>query len=487
MYRVMKVYVKKDNPLFAWCENVTKLTNNVENAALYRCRQVLTAVKKEPGTWTQNEKEVISEVSETAAKHGFSVPESGHCFLSYKFLDKIFRDHKNPDYLADGIPSQTAQAAAKRVTKSMKAYFSSCREYKKDSSGFTGRPQLPGYHKSGGNATAIITNQDCVVHEDAGKYFVKLPLTKERCSIGHPTGTFKQAEVIPSHGIFILSFIFDDMAVFPDVSKKPSRIAAIDIGVDNFASITSNTGEKGLLLKGGAVKSANQLYNKAIAKIMSEQTLATKGKFVQTHESEQLLLKRDSVVSDYMHKAAVYVIRWLIKNGIDTLVLGHTNGWKDSSNLDDANNQNFVQIPYNRFMEIMEYKCAQNGIRFVVQEESYTSKASFIDNDTIPVYVKGGSTVYSFSGKRRPTRYAGMYKKDGFRGLYTTADGTIINSDLNGSANIGRKAFPGLYSNVNFGKPDIVRHPDITCKKPAEKSAGHISHAKQKRLLRKNK
>lgn len=107
------------------------------------------------------------------------------------------------------------------------------------------------------------------------------------------------------------------------------------------------------------------------------------------------------------------------------------------------------------------------GIRIVKQEESYTSKASFHDRDDIPVYRKGNDQKHSFSGRRAPKRYKGMYRKDGFRGLYQTADGQIINSDLNGSANILRKAFPHAFDKTGFDFSSIliIRHPE----KPIEK------------------
>jgi putative transposase len=107
--------------------------------------------------------------------------------------------------------------------------------------------------------------------------------------------------------------------------------------------------------------------------------------------------------------------------------------------------------------------CERVGIRYVEQEESYTSKASFVDGDYIPVYGSKDKET-SFSGKRCPTHYKGMYRKGGFRGLYQTKDGTIINSDLNGSANILRKAFPDAFPNgtlPDFGRPAIIRYTDM--------------------------
>ena len=93
-----------------------------------------------------------------------------------------------------------------------------------------------------------------------------------------------------------------------------------------------------------------------------------------------------------------------------------------------VNNQNFVHIPFSKLISKLEHKCSNLGITFLIQEESYTSKASFLDEDDIPTYVKGNNTKYTFSGNRIK------------RGLYKTKDGIILNADVNGALNIIRKA-----------------------------------------------
>ena len=126
------------------------------------------------------------------------------------------------------------------------------------------------------------------------------------------------------------------------------------------------------------------------------------------------------------------------------------------------NNQPFEQIPFDQFRKILEYLCQWHGIRYVEQEESYTSRASFLMEDVIPVYKKGDDSIYHFSGYRGPTSYKGYTRKKGFRGLYRNCDGRIVNADLNGSANIGRKCYPDLFrpQNVNLSDVIIYTYPD---------------------------
>ena len=131
-----------------------------------------------------------------------------------------------------------------------------------------------------------------------------------------------------------------------------------------------------------------------------------------------------------------------------TIVIGHNTFWKQNSNLGKVGNQNFVQIPFYKFVKQIEYRAENLGIRIIMQEESYTSKASFLDKDDIPVYGKTEGEP-SFSG----TRYQ--------RGMYRSKDGTVLNADLNGSANILRKAVPDAFGEQAplFNEVCVFPHP----------------------------
>ena len=124
----------------------------------------------------------------------------------------------------------------------------------------------------------------------------------------------------------------------------------------------------------------------------------------------------------------------------------------------------------------------------IKQEESYTSNASYLDNDPIPVYGENDNDAV-FSGNRRPYKYKGSRKKDGFRGLYTAKDGSVVNSDLNGSANIGRKALPELFTGVvDFSSVIVIKHPDYEFRKEnqkKQKANAKPSKSKARRLAAK--
>ena len=498
LYRMRRISVNPGHPLFPYAEDITRLANNLANATRFRQRQVMTAVKKDKQDWTPNEQEILNELNSCMPiipKPYQFVPSAKKFRLSYGFLEELFKASANPDYYAEKLPRQTAQGVIKQCCRDMKAYFASVKEYKKNPQSFTSAPELPGYKRKGGHCTCYISNQDAVIHEtDDHMWQLKLPLTRIRLEIGPaiPDARLKEIKLTPINGVYEFNLVFSVKKTVPE-KKQPTRIAAVDLGVENLLAVTNNCGLPCLLYKGGAIKAANQFYNKLIAKLVSEQTLATGKKFVPTPESQRITRARNNYMNDFMHKAARSLVTWLTDNSFDTLVVGVNKMWKQDVELGKVNNQTFVQIPFSNLRWILSYLCEENGIAYIEREESYTSKASFLDNDPIPDYGNKPDQL-QFSGHRRPTRYKGICKPNGFRGLYVSSSGKIINSDLNGSANILRKEFPVAFSAgtaPDFDAVMVIRHPDyensaaLKERQIARNKGKSISRAKEKRLRRK--
>ena len=124
MYRTIKVSVKKEDPLYNYCDNITKLTNNLSNATLFRIRQVMTGLNKDPQSRTVNENEIISEIERALPNMGpkYSMPTAKKWFLSYYFLDSLLKTTHNPDYVTNDLPKHTAQHAIKTVVRDMKGF-----------------------------------------------------------------------------------------------------------------------------------------------------------------------------------------------------------------------------------------------------------------------------------------------------------------------------------------------------------------------------
>ncbi len=447
--------IVSDGEMFEWCDTVAHKANNLYNAALFRIRQCMTARKKEMNELTVNELEVLDEIDRmntalvSKKKSPRCIPKSG--YLSYGFLDDLMKHTDNPDYNCTQLPKQSAQDVLKHASNDMKSFFQAVKAYNADPSRFTGKPELPHYKRKQGACSFDVSNQDCVIRQNQkGHYVAKLPKTKAVLPLGKSIpGILKEVHVTPMNGRYQISVVFDDQNPVPELlTEEPERIASIDFGVDNFMAVTNNCELNCLLYKGGVIKSANQRYNKQIAGIMSKQTKGTTNKFVPTQEYYDATNRRNNIVNDFMLQAGKHLITWCVDNRIDTIVMGNNPFWKQSVHIGHENNQKFVQIPFDRMKEILEYQAERNGIRIIRQEESYTSKASFLDHDFIPAYGINDENV-SFSGSRV------------HRGLYRSKDKTVLNADINASSNIMRKCISEAFEGkmLHYDRIVVIRHP----------------------------
>jgi putative transposase len=255
-----------------------------------------------------------------------------------------------------------------------------------------------------------------------------------------------QVRIVPRKGFYVVEVVYGKEVKQADLN--PAYYAGIDIGMNNLVALTSNKpGFRSVLVNGRPVKSANQFYNKRKAELQKQ--LGTTG---TTKRMERMTNKRNRRIDHYMHTASKRIIDVLVKEGIGVLCIGKNDAWKQEANLGKRTNQNFVQIPHARFIAMLTYKAELVGIRVEITEESYTSKASLLDLDPLPVR-NTGDEKHTFSGKRVK------------RGLYCASDGRSINADINGAGNIIRKVAPDAFSEaraVEDGKgmlASLVVHP----------------------------
>ena len=220
------------------------------------------------------------------------------------------------------------------------------------------------------------------------------------------------------------------------IKEHNIEIASIDMGVNNLMTLaTTNPTITPVIINGRGVKSINQFYNKILS---TQQSLLSHIGLLTSHKLAILTNKRNQQIENSLHVASSKVINFLNENNIKYLVIGQNIGWKEEINIGRKNNQTFVQIPHSKLIEKLKYKCERESIVVIMQEEAYTSKASFIDLDNIPSYVKGLGKSLVYSGKRI------------CRGLYKSLKGVLINADLNGALNILRKVIGNeLFMNCN--------------------------------------
>ena len=339
--------------------------------------------------------------------------------LNYNQTQKLLQsefDYKN-------LPAKVSQQILIILDKNWKAFFQAQKADQENPSKFLGKPKLPKYkHKENGRNLLVYTMQ-ALSKPFLSKGFIKLSQTE----IVFPTQAkeIAQVRVIPKLNHYVIEVIYHQEEKPKQVDNK--RIASIDLGLNNLASVTFNqAGLIPFLINGRPLKSINHFFNKKKSELQVILKTRTSKKL------QTLCVKRNFKVDDYLHKASRYLINKLVELNIGTLVIGKNEGWKQELNIGSKNNQNFTQIPHTRFIEQLTYKAQLEGISVIITEESYTSKSSFLDQDVLPKYKKGEK--YSFSGKRIK------------RGLYKSALGILINADVNGSLNILRKAIPNAFA-----------------------------------------
>ena len=198
--------------------------------------------------------------------------------------------------------------------------------------------------------------------------------------------------------------------------KKNDRVASIDIGLENLFTIAFNYNKKGISIKGSRLKAINQYFNKIKSKL---QSLLPNKQYV-SKVINQLLYKRTEQLRNYIGYYTNKLIDILKDEKISKLVVGYNKEWKQDTNIGSINNQNFVNIPFYKFISMLDYKCKLKGIIFKTITEEYTSKCSFIDEEEV--------------GKH--TKYAGKRIN---RNFFRSKKGIIINADINGGYNILKK------------------------------------------------
>jgi putative transposase len=335
-------------------------------------------------------------------------------------LEKEYKSNKHYQVLH----SQAAQQILRSVAESFKSFKELDKKYSKGQLHF--KPKLPKYRKGNGYALVTYPNQALKLVGDT----MKIPLGNtikrwfklDSFTIPMPSNLkyadIKELRILPRNQCFYAEFVYQQ-ELASELNLNPNSALAIDPGINNWLSCVSNVGTS-FIVDGRKVKSLNQWYNKRVSTLKEGKP--------QGYWDEQLAYiteKRNRQMRDAINKAAKLVVDHCIKHNIGTVVFGWNQGQKQEATLGKTT-QSFVQIPTARLKKRVEQLCEYHGIKFVETEESYTSKASFLDGDFLPTYGEKPET-WKPSGKRVK------------RGMYRTVTGKLINADLNGAANIMRK------------------------------------------------
>ena len=327
------------------------------------------------------------------------------------------------------LPVRIARGVIRTLDGNWLSFFSCIKKWRENKQLFKSKPNLPKYLPKNGKFTALFY-ETAILKPKNGK--IGLSSLKLRIPV-QTTGKLIEVQIVPTKtNKFKINIIYDFKE--QPLKKDNKQYCSVDLGLNNLMTITSNkAGIKPVVVNGRPLKSINQFYNKQKSNYQS-----TLPKNVKTSKRiQKLTFKRDCKVNDYLHKSTDFLVKFCLENELNTLVIGYNEQWKQGVNIGRVNNQNFVQIPYYKVIQMLTYKCEKHGIIFKTNEESYTSKCSFLDNEEITKH-----EVYV--GKRIK------------RGLFQSADNTLINADVNGSYNILKKAVPNAFVN---GIEGVAVHP----------------------------
>jgi IS605 OrfB family transposase len=334
------------------------------------------------------------------------------------------------------LPRKVSQQVLRCLDRNWKAWKEATKAYRKNPSKFLGKPKLPKYKDKEKGRNLLVYTIQAINSKELRKGWIKLSGTNLLFSCRQEP--INEVRIVPRLNYYVMEVIYEQ-SIQQLVSGE--AVASVDVGLNNLAAVASNQkGFKPFLINGRPVKAINNYYNQKKAELQS----LLKGKNKTSNRIQRLSTKRGFRLDDYLHKSSRFVIDQLVKSNIATLVIGKNDNWKQEINIGRVNNQNFTCVPHARFIEMLTYKAELVGIKVVITEESYTSVASFLDGDVIPVYGSSGAKTATFSGRRVK------------RGLYKSKIGLKFNADINGSYNILRKVVPDAFGN---GIKGVVVHP----------------------------
>ena len=397
MIRTEQIRVKKYKALSEQCH----LAKNLYNEANYIVRQEFIKTSKE------KEKKLRDKAT----------------WIRYNELNTRLKTSDN----YRSLPAQSAQQTLRLLDKNWKSFFKAIKIYMKAPDKFKGQPSLPRYKDKKGQSVLVFTNQQCKIRNGYIKFPKKTGFKsiKTRLDDSIP---LREIRIIPGANSYTAEIVYDK-AVNPRKLDK-NRIIGIDIGLRNFVTISDNVGNKPIIIKGGALKSINQYYNKRLSELKS---IYAKQKIKKGKKIKILTEKRSRKIKDQLHKISHFLIDYAIQNNIGKIVIGYNPQWKQRVNLGKRTNQRFVQIPFLKWINQVKYKAEEMGIEIMTPEESHTSKCSFLDNESIEHH---GAYV----GKRTS------------RGLFRSKNGIILNADVNASLNILRLGNPEVISAKELGR-----------------------------------
>lgn len=388
--RVEQQIIRKNNPIYNVVDQYCFYSKNVYNQANYIIRQ-----------------EFINNNNKISAYDVQKLMQPMNCYKE--------------------CGSQAAQKTIQLVDKMWKSYFKAIKDWKKNPSKYLGMPKLPKYLPKDGRQVFMLKNIQCSLND--GQFRIAFKPFGGYTVNTHAVGKLMQCRFVPKADYYVMEIVYE--IEVPDVIEERIRICSIDLGTENLVTMVNNVGLQPIVIKGGAIKSANQFYNKRKAEIQSQLKKETGRDW--SKNLQKLTDKRYEKIKYLMHCASKKVVNYCVENKIDTLIIGLNKKWKQ----ENENKQNFTYIPFDMLISQIQSKCEEYGIEVVMTEEAYTSGTSFLD-------------------KEQPIKENYNKERRVYRGLFIANNGKTINADVNGAYQIMKKVVPDVF---NEGIEGVGSHP----------------------------
>jgi putative transposase len=396
---------------------------------------------------------LLTEKHQIKLNHNFFKEIDASCFQSKNLYNSLlyivrqyFFEHKKyigmnelykqiklqPIWNECGLAKKLCNQVLIQVDTNYKAFFAALKSFEIDPSRFNSRPKIPKY-KEKLKGKNILTYPKDALYVSVFKKTGCIKLSNSNIVIKTQIkdwSSIKSVRVVPKNNRY-------DVEISYEVKEKEKintgNFCAIDLGVNNLATIGFDDCKKPISINGKPLKSINQYYNKKKAKLQSQ---LKENQYV-SKKIKKLTNKRNNKINDYMHKASRLLVNQLVSRNISNVIIGYNQNWKQDINIGKKNNQTFVNIPFLKFIDMVTYKCQLEGIEAKRTNESYTSKCSFLDGEEICKHDE-------YKGKRIK------------RGLFKSKEDKLINADLNGAYNILKKEVPKFK-----GIEDVAVHPKL--------------------------
>ena len=457
--RAYQIQIKQNHPIYDTITDFCIKSKNVYNYGNYIIRQIFitTSKLKNNQPINQEQQKFLNNINiriddynefkltnfkkkQAKGKYIGKIFKSVKYFdkdnrkCSYDFLDFVLKDSD----CFKNLGSNSSQQTLRSLINNWNSFFKGIKEWNKYPDKFLGKPKLPNYKntKTGKYSLFLCNNQFRI--ENNYLYFAWIPLKpfNNTFKINIPKNSkLIQLRFIPKNNVYNMELVYEKEVSDTNDLKESTRICGIDLGVNNFVTMSNNIGLKPIIINGKIIKSINQFYNKNLAYYKSKLKKINSKDW--SNKLNKLTIKRDNKIKYYMHCASKIIINYCINNNIDTIIIGKNNEWKQNSDLYKTANQTFVQIPYENFIDMIKYKAEDIDIKVILTNESYTSGTSFLDEEL-------------------PCKQNYNYSRRIFRGLFKSNTGQLINSDVNGSLQIIKKVIPNAFTGYGIEGLDLT-------------------------------